>query len=134
MTAYFSEDTVRIIILIAGVLACIFFMRRGYEKGALAGIRSLLGILVAFACIFLIVILKNSVSEHTYSTAIVVGGAIVILSAGWKLTRMILDLLSGIKELPLIGLADRILGSILGAAECVAVFWIIYKVYERFAG
>ena len=132
MTQYATEDMIKAGILVLGILAGIIFIKRGYNKGAFDELKSLLGVLVALLCIFLILILKRSVSEQSYATAVVVIGSIVILSAGWKLTRMILGLLSGIKELPIIGTADRLVGAVLGAAECAAVFWIVFKLYERF--
>ncbi|MBQ8947514.1 MAG: CvpA family protein [Lachnospiraceae bacterium] len=125
-----DTNAVRMLIMILGVLVIILFMKNGYKKGAMRELRSLLSVLVAVICIFLILLLRTSVKEQTYSTAIVIGGAIVILSFGWKLTRMILDLLSGIRELPLIGFADKLLGAVFGAAECIGVIWIVYKLYS----
>jgi hypothetical protein len=126
-----TEEVIKGAILVLGAVICILFMKNGYKKGAFNELRSLLGVVVAVICIFLILILKSAVSEHTYGTAIVVVGAIAILSAGWKLTRMILGLLSGIKELPIIGFADRLLGAALGLVECIAIVWIVFKIYER---
>ena len=132
MNLALTEEVIKGAILVFGIIICILFMKNGYKKGAFDELRSLLGVVVAVICIFLILILKSAVSERTYGTAIVVAGAIVILSAGWKLARMIMGLLSGIKELPLIGFADRLLGAALGAVECVAIIWIVFKIYERF--
>ena len=132
MNLALTEEVIKGAILVFGIIICILFMKNGYKKGAFDELRSLLGVVVAVICIFLILILKSAVSEHTYGTAIVVAGGIVILSAGWKLARMIMGLLSGIKELPLIGFADRLLGAALGAVECVAIIWIVFKIYERF--
>ena len=125
-----DSNAIRMLIMILSVLVIILFMKNGYKKGALAELKSLLGVIVAVICIFLIFIIRNAVREQTYSTVIVVGAAMVILSMGWKLTRMILDLLSGIKGLPLIGFADKLLGTVFGAAECVGVIWIVYKLYS----
>ena len=36
------------------------------------------------------------------------------------------------KDLPVIGLANRLLGAALGAAECAALFFVSYKLYEHF--
>ena len=126
-----TEEVIKGAILVLGVVIGVLFMKNGYKKGAFDELRSLLGVAVAVICIFLILILRGAVSERTYGTAIVVIGAIAILSAGWKLTRMILGLLSGIKELPVIGFADRILGAALGLIECAAIIWIVFKIYER---
>ncbi len=125
-----DSNAIRMLIMILSVLVIILFMKNGYKKGALAELKSLLGVIVAVICIFLIFIIRNAVREQTYSTVIVVGAAMVILSMGWKLTRMILDLLSGIKGLPLIGFADKLLGAVFGAVECVGVIWIVYKLYS----
>ncbi len=124
------ENLIYILIAVFAIGICYIFMKRGYRKGAFAELKSLLGVVVAVICIFLILILRNAVSEGTYGTIIVVGGAIAILSLGWKFTRMILNLLSGICELPLIGFADRLLGAVFGAVECAACIWIALKVYS----
>lgn len=123
-------NIVRIVIGLLSVLVGISFMKRGYRRGAMGELRSLLGILVALVCIALIMIIRRAVSEQTYATVIVVGASLVILSAGWKLIRMILGLLDGITELPVIGFVNRLLGALMGAAECVAIIWIVYKMYS----
>ena len=59
-----------------------------------------------------------------------IGGALPdILKAGGDIVA---KLLSGIGDLPVIGLANRLLGAALGAAECAALFFVSYKLYEHF--
>lgn len=127
-----STGLVKIVILILAVIVGFGFVKRGYTRGAMGEIRSLLGIAVAVVCIILILIIRQAVAEQTYSTVIVVLGAIVVISIGWKFTRMILELLSGITELPIIGFADSLLGAVMGGAECIGIIWIVYRLYSVF--
>ncbi len=129
-----TEQIRNIILCVLAVLFFIVCIKRGYGNGLTIEIKKLLSIAVAVICILLILVLKRAVSEHQYGTVIVVAGAIVILSFGWKFIRMIIGLLSGLKELPILGSLDAILGGLAGAVEGAAVIWIIYKVFCAFTG
>lgn len=128
-------DQVRGLILCAlALLMLIVCVKRGYSNGFARELRKLISIAVAIICLILIIALKGAVSDHKYSSAIVIAGAIVILSLGWKFIRMVMGLLSGLTELPILGTLDSLLGAAAGAVECVAIIWIVYKVYMTFTG
>lgn len=132
MTLPDSINMVQAAFIVVGLIACIFFVKSGYKRGVIDELKKLAGIVVALICIFLILVIRGAVADKQYSTVIVIGGALFILSIGWKGIRMILGLLSGIGDLPVIGLANRLLGAALGAAECAALFFVSYKLYEHF--
>ena len=123
--------------IIACVLAVLFFIvcvRRGYAAGFAKELRKLISIAVAFICLILILALRGAVKDHQYGSAIVIIGAIVILSLGWKFIRMVLGLLSGFTELPVIGTLDSLLGAVAGALECAGIIWMIVKIYGVISG
>ena len=132
MTLPDSINMVHAAFIVVGLISCIFFVKSGYKRGVIDELKKLAGIVVALICIFLILVIRGAVADKQYSTVIVIGGALFILSIGWKGIRMILGLLSGIGDLPVIGLANRLLGAALGAAECAALFFVSYKLYEHF--
>ena len=123
-----------VIICVIALLIILGAIKSGYKNGFAVELKKLLGIAVAVVCLVLILILKNAVSDKQYATAIVVIGAIVILSLGWKFVRMIFGLLAGLTDLPVLGWIDSLLGAIAGAIEGAAVIWIIYKIYCAFSG
>ena len=119
-----------IILCVTAVILLVICVRRGYSNGFAKELRKLISIAVAFICLVLILALRGAFKDHQYGSAIVIAGAIVILSLGWKFIRMVLGLLSGFTELPIIGTLDSLLGAVAGALECAGVIWIIYKIYE----
>ena len=123
-----------IILCILAVLFLIVCVRRGYSNGFAREIKKLISIAVAFVCLILILALRGAFKDQQYGSAIVIAGAIVILSLGWKFVRMVLGLLSGFTELPIISTLDSLLGAVAGALECAGVIWIIYKIYEVVTG
>ncbi len=127
-------DQVRNIILVGlALLMLIVCVKRGYSNGFALELRKLISIAVAVICLILIVALHGAFKDQKYSSAIVIAGAIVILSLGWKFIRMVMGLLSGLTELPVLGMLDSLMGALAGAVECFAVIWIIYKIYMTLA-
>ncbi len=128
-------EQVRDLVLCAlALLMLIVCVKRGYANGFAWELRKLISIAVAVICLILIIALKGAVSDHKYSSAIVIAGAIVILSLGWKFIRMVMGLLSGLTELPVLGTLDSLLGAVAGALECAAVIWIVYRIYMTLTG
>ena len=123
-----------LILCILAVLFLIACVRRGYSNGFAKELRKLISIAVAFICLVLILALRGAVKDHQYGSAIVIVGAIIILSLGWKFIRMVLGLLSGFTELPIVSTLDSLLGAVAGALECAGVVWIIFKIYEFVTG
>ncbi|MBO4899033.1 MAG: CvpA family protein [Lachnospiraceae bacterium] len=122
-----------LILCVVAALFLIVCVRRGYSNGFAKELRKLISIAVAFICLVLILALRGAFRDRQYGSAIVIAGAIVILSLGWKFVRMVLGLLSGFTELPIVSTLDSLLGAAAGALECAGVIWIIYKIYEVIA-
>ena len=123
-----------IILCILALLFVIMTVRRGYLNGFAKELRKLISIAVALVCLVLILALRGALKDHQYGTVIVIAGAIVILSLGWKFIRTVLDLLSGFTELPIVSTVDSLLGAAAGILECAGVLWIIFKIYEVVTG
>lgn len=129
-----TDQVPGIILCALALLMFIICVKRGYSNGFALELRKLISIAVAIICLILIIALKGAVSDHKYSSAIVIAGAIVILSLGWKFIRMVMGLLSGLTELPILGALNSLLGAAAGAMECIAIIWIVYKVYMTLTG
>ncbi|MCR5595077.1 MAG: CvpA family protein [Lachnospiraceae bacterium] len=129
-----TEQLRLVILCILAVLLLFICVKRGYSNGLAVEIKKLAGIVVALICIILIIALRGAFSDNEYGTAFVIIGAVVILSMGWKFVKMVLGLLSGLKDLPVIGWLDSLLGALIGAAECAAIIWIAMRIYRTVMG
>lgn len=119
---------IEIIFLAASALVMLLAIRRGFGRGITREIKAVVSVIIAALCLILILLLRNAVKDHTYASVIVIGGALVILAVGWKLTRLILSPLSGFKELKVVRAVDCFLGALAGAVEGGALIWAAWKI------
>jgi len=117
-----------IIFLAVSALVLLLAIKRGYNRGITREIKAVVSVVIATLCLVLILLLRNAVKDHTYSSVVVIGGALVILAVGWKLVKLILSPLSGFKELGIVRAVDSVLGAVAGIIEGGALIWIAWKI------
>ncbi len=102
--------------------------RHGFAK-EMNRVVSLFMSLIVLAAVFLLI---ASVLEKNIKTTVVSVLLLLVISLAYKLLNMIMKSIETLAGLPLIRIADRLLGAAAGALELIIMFWILYIIVESF--
>lgn len=126
------------ITLIIFIIITVCFSVTGYKRGLQEQLNSLIVLIVSAFTVSLILMLisscRNGETRNVVYTVII----FVLLGVVYSILSKIMKSLGFIVKLPVIGLADRLLGLIWGAVFSVlvmwALFWLLDRGYLSFAG
>ena len=102
--------------------------RHGFAK-EMNRVVSLFMSLIVLAAVFLLI---ASVLEKNIKTTVVSVLLLLVISLAYKLLNMIMKSIETLAGLPLIRIADRLLGAAAGALELIIMFWILYIIVDSF--
>lgn len=110
------------------ILALVFIWRcvEGFKAGMVREIISLFSLVVASVTLMLLGSALQSYVHKEISKFIVAVILLIILGVFYRILKMVLSSIKLIAKLPVIHLADRIMGGIVGAAETAVVLWIVF--------
>lgn len=119
-------------LLIIGLLCLIALgrVKHGWRKGMVDEIFSLLHIGIGLISLFCIVLLYNAYQNQNHTTLVVMVILLVVLGVVFKLTKVALAPLTGLKKLSLVRVIDGLLGAVIGLGEGILIAYTINKILE----
>lgn len=105
----------------------------GYKRGMVKELQSFFTFLVSSASIALICKAINSYLNAETINVIIAVLLLIILSICFKILKLVFFSAKTIAKLPVIHLADKILGIVIGAAEVMLALWAFFLVLDVFA-
>ncbi|MBR2122171.1 MAG: CvpA family protein [Lachnospiraceae bacterium] len=118
-----------ILVIIAVLISC---MRRGFRKGFVAELNIFVSLLLAFYTVRLLIRLTQDWQERRFSDLITGILLIGLLAAFYKLYRFLFSMIHVLAELPVINIADSILGLILGFAEGFIILYFLEYILRHY--
>ncbi len=114
-------------IVIAVVVICMFLWRISYgtKNGLFAEATGLIAVIAAFVSVFYIATIAGNVLTHSIGSALPKAGFLLVAFAVYRIMKALGNALRGIKEIPMLGTADRIMGAVLGAAEALVIILMV---------
>ena len=124
-------------IVISVVVICLFLWRISYgmNNGLFAEAAGLIAVIASFAAVYYVMNIAGSVLTSNFGSIIPKIGYLVVAFVIYRLMTALGNALRKVKEIPILGGADRLLGSIMGAIEAALIIYIIeyitgFKMFE----
>ncbi len=114
-------------IVITIVVVCLFLWRISYgtNNGLFAEAAGLIAAIAAFAAVYYLVNIAGSVLSSNFGNVIPKIGYLVIAFFIYRLTTALGNALRKVKEIPILGGMDRLLGAVLGGVEAFLMVRIV---------
>ena len=119
-------------IVLTIVVVCLFLWRISYGKnnGLFAEAAGLVAVFAAFASVYYIINIAGSVLNQNYGVVIPKIGYLLVAFIVYKIMTAIGDAFKRLKDVPVFGAMDRLLGALLGAVEAGAIIYLIEYVTD----
>ena len=124
-------------IVITVVVVCLFLWRISYgaKNGLFAEAAGLIAVTAAFAAVYYIMRIAGNVAESSFGSIIPKLGYLLIAFVVYRVMTAVGKALKDVKDIPILGIVDRLLGAVLGAAEAFFIVYIIeyitdFKIFD----
>ena len=114
-------------VVITIVVVCLFLWRISYgtNNGLFAEAAGLIAVIASFAAVYYLTLLAGAVLTKNFGGVITKFGYLVVAFVVYRIMTALGDALRKIKEIPILGGMDRLLGGILGAIEAAIIIYIV---------
>lgn len=122
-------------VVITIVVTCLIMWRISYgtNNGLFAEAAGLIAVIASFATVYYMMqivgdilnIKFGDILNRNFQDIITKIGCLLIAFIVYRIMRAIGDALRGIKEVPVLGRADKFMGAILGAGEAIGIIFIV---------
>ncbi len=114
-------------IVITVVVVCLFLWRISYgtNNGLFAEAAGLIAAIAAFAAVYYLINIAGSVLSSNLGNVIPKIGYLVIAFIIYRITTALGNALRKVKEIPILGGLDRLLGAVLGGVEAFLIVRIV---------
>ena len=114
-------------IVITVVVVCLFLWRISYgtNNGLFAEAAGLIAAIAAFAAVYYLINIAGSVLGRNFGNVIPKIGYLVIAFIIYRITTALGNALRKVKEIPILGGADRLMGAVLGGVEAFLIVRIV---------
>jgi len=112
------------------ILAFVWRMMAGYKQGMVKELKSFITFLVSAVSIALICKTINAYMHESGADMVISIFLLIILGIAFKVIKIVFFSAESIVKLPVIHLADKVLGIVMGALEIIALLWAFYLVLD----
>ena len=114
-------------IIMTIVVVCLILWRMSYggNNGLFAEAAGLIAVIAAFAAVYYIMNIAGNVMTANLGQVIPKVGYLIVAFAVYGLMTAVGNAVRNIKEIPILGGLDRLLGAVLGAIEAYLIVYIV---------
>ena len=114
-------------IVIGVVVVCLFLWRISYgmNNGLFAEAAGLIAVIASYFAVYYIMSIAGSVIGNKFGEVIPKIGYLIVAFLVYSLMTALGNALRKVKEIPILGGLDRLLGAVLGAIEAAIIIYII---------
>jgi membrane protein required for colicin V production len=114
-------------VVITVVVVCLFLWRISYgsSNGLFAEAAGLIAVIAAFAGVYYVMNIVGNVLGSRYGAVLPKIGYLVVASVIYAVMVAMGKALRNVKEIPVLGGLDRLLGAVLGIAEACAIIYVV---------
>jgi len=115
----------QIVILI--VVGCLFLWRISYgtNNGLFAEAAGLIAVIASYFAVYYLMSITGSVLGSKFGEVIPKIGYLIVAFAVYSLMTALANALRKVKEIPILGGLDRVLGAVLGGIEAALIIYIV---------
>lgn len=123
-----QDEILRISLILFCILIVLLRTRKGYRKGLVGELSTMLSLVVAVVCLFLFMLLYTSFQVGTWGTTVTSIVMLIVFGVGYKIGKIMLAPLKGLKAVSFLNFIDKLLGAVLGFAEGILLVYVLQYV------
>ena len=117
---------------IGTVAVLAFGLLRGWFKGIVGEIATVISIALGVAGVALIMFLVGNALEEKFGAAIMAGMFLLLFIVFVQLVKVLLGLIKIFAKLPVLNGINRTFGMLIGIAEGLLLVWVAYIILEKY--
>ena len=114
-------------VVITIVVVCLFLWRISYgtNNGLFAEAAGLIAVIASFAAVYYLTLIAGAVLTRNLGGVLTKIGYLIVAFVVYRIMTALGEALRKVKEIPILGGMDRLLGGILGAIEAALIIYIV---------
>ena len=112
-------------------LLFIWRIRKGFHNGIMKEIVTILSGAISLVSVVLVFFAISSYREKALSVFALCVIGLVVLGVVFKLCGLIFKPILALSNISVIGMFNRIMGAIMGAAEAIALSFLLYYIFDQ---
>lgn len=112
-------------------LLFIWRIRKGFHNGIMKEIVTILSGVISLVSVVLVFFAISSYREKALSVFALCVISLVVLGVVFKLCGLIFKPILALSNISVIGMFNRIMGAIMGAAEAIALSFLLYYIFDH---
>ena len=114
-------------IVITVVVVCLFLWRISYgtNNGLFAEAAGLIAVIASYFAVFYLMSITGSILGQKFGEIIPKIGYLIVAFLVYSIMTALANALRKVKEIPILGGLDRLLGGVLGAIEAAIIIYIV---------
>jgi len=125
-----SLDISQIVMTIAVVCIILWRISYGANSGLVAEAAGLIAVLAAFASVYFIMDITGNILDSSFGSVIPKIGYLIVAFVVYKVMTAVGEGFRKLKEVPVLGSLDKILGAVLGLIEALAILYLVEYVTD----
>ena len=105
---------------------------KGFRNGFAKEVNGVVSLFMALVVLSVVFVLIAGIWEKNAETIFVSVVLLVVFGILYRILNMVMKSITTLARLPLISVADHLLGAAAGVLELMIVFWIMYVMIEGF--
>lgn len=119
--------SINITLIIVGIIA-LFELIKGYRRGMVKEIAGFIALVITLFVGALLIMLISSFQDGETKNTIIAAILLIVIGLVYGIVNLVLKSVKALSKLPVINVADSLLGLILGAGKAIMIVWIAFLV------
>jgi len=121
---------INITLIIVGIVALLELVK-GYKRGMVKEIASSIALVVTVFVLALLLMLFSSFQDGEARNTIYSIILLVVIGLVYGIVSLIMKSAKALTKLPVINIANSLLGAVLGLVKTVLILWIVFLLYSE---
>ena len=122
--------SLNITLIVAGIIA-LFEVIKGFKRGMVKEISGFIALVITLFVGALLIMLISSYQDGETKNTIIAAILLVMIGLVYGIVNFVLKSVKALSKLPVINVADSMLGLVLGACKTVAIIWIVFLIVSE---
>ena len=115
----------QIVIPIVVIVLFLWRMSDGARNGLFGEAAGLIAVIAAFVAVYFIANIAGNVLNRNFGAIAVKIGYLIVAVVVYRVMAALYNALKKIKDIPVLGALDRVMGAVFGAAEAAIIIYIV---------
>lgn len=122
--------SINLTLIVVGIIA-VFELIKGFKRGMVKEIAGFIALVITLFVGALLIMLISSFQDGETKNTIIAAILLVAIGLVYGIVNLVLKSVKALAKLPVISVADSILGLILGAGKAIMIVWIAFLIVSE---